>query len=157
MKKILIPLLAFALLTACSKEQSNNPSSQTTTGIDLSGTWRGNLSSPNCISTTGCNTNGHLAHYPNTTFAVNGNAVTITGIYYFDQSTQIPAHINGNTISIPYYDHPIQALNIRTGTITINNNSALVNIEYFNYGTLNGNPTNIICCTYYLSGTLTKQ
>ncbi len=147
------------LLFSCGKDEDNSTtgsSSNNTPGVDLSGTWKGHLVSPNCVTTSGCNDNGHLESNSNVTFSQNGNAITINGLIGYVPEP-FPGSLQNNVINIPYFDSPSQAFNIRTGTITINGNSALVEMEVFTYGTLNGMPTGTVCCTYYCSWTLTKQ
>jgi len=152
MKKILIPL--FLIFAACEKNDSNNPASTSTNqsqnAPNLSGTWRGQISSPNCISTTGC-TVGHMDFSANATFSQNGNTITINHLTPYTPEP-FPATLNANQIIIPYFDSPSQAFAIQSGTITINNNSAQVNLTILTIAI-----NNITCCTYSCSGTLTKQ
>lgn len=147
MKKILFILLLFI---SCSKEKESQTLS-TPQSNGVSGTWSGLLTSPPCISQTGCGSasfNGNISQ----TITDNGSSVIIKNVIGSYIPEPMTAPINNNVITLPYFDSPSQAFAIHSGTITINGNTA-----YLSATVLSIALNNQICCTYQATATLTKQ
>jgi hypothetical protein len=157
MKKIIL-FISLLIFTACSKDSDNTPSNnngtQQNTPATLSGTWKGEVTSAMCSSTTGCII-GYISNYCSITFYQNGNTVTVNGLIpQVTGSTPLTATLNNNIITIPF--NALSTLNwdFIEGRITISGNSASVTATTQSFDAQNNMTP---CCTYHFSGTITKQ